>query len=76
MAALPKALARRGHRVMVVAPRYEPYAEGWETGTRLKIRVFDQEHEVRWAARLSLFQSEQVEAVAAVSCLSVFWAVV
>ena len=57
MAALPKALARRGHRVMVVAPRYEPYAEGWETGTRLKIRVFDQEHEVRWAPWLSLSRS-------------------
>ncbi|XP_073386022.1 granule-bound starch synthase 2, chloroplastic/amyloplastic isoform X2 [Physcomitrium patens] len=32
--ALPKALARRGHRVMVVAPRYSNYAEAWETGVR------------------------------------------
>lgn len=46
MAALPKALARRGHRVMAVAPRYENYAEGWETGARLKIRVYDQDQEV------------------------------
>lgn len=46
MNALPKALARRGHRVMAVAPRYEQYAEGWETGVRIRIRVYDQEHEV------------------------------
>jgi len=47
MSALPKALARRGHRVMAVAPRYAAYAEGWETGVRLKIRVCNQDHEVR-----------------------------
>lgn len=47
MAALPKALSRRGHRVMAIAPRYEHYAEGWETGVRIRIRVYDQEHEVR-----------------------------
>ena len=46
MAALPKALSRRGHRVMAIAPRYEHYAEGWETGVRIRIRVYDQEHEV------------------------------
>ena len=46
MSALPKALARRGHRVMAVAPRYKNYAEGWETGSRIRIRVYDQEHEV------------------------------
>ena len=46
MGALPKALARRGHRVMVVAPRYADYAEGWETGVRRRFRVFNSEQEV------------------------------
>ena len=31
---------------MAIAPRYENYAEGWETGTRIRVRVFDQEQEV------------------------------
>ena len=39
MGALPKALARRGHRVMVVAPRYQNYEEGWETGVRIQLSV-------------------------------------
>ena len=43
--ALPKALAQRGHRVMVVAPRYEQYEEAWETGIRHRVRVMDQDHE-------------------------------
>ena len=47
MGALPKALARRGHRVMVVVPRYGNYAEGWETGVRRRFRVFNAEQEVR-----------------------------
>ena len=46
MGALPKALSRRGHRVMAVAPRYSDYREGWETGIRVRLRVFNQEHEV------------------------------
>lgn len=46
MSALPKALARRGHRVMAIAPRYENYAEGWETGVRIRVKVYDQEQEV------------------------------
>lgn len=50
MGALPKALAHRGHRVMTVAPRYSNYEEGWETGVRMKIKVFGQEHEVRLKA--------------------------
>ena len=54
MNALPKALARRGHRVMSVAPRYEPYAEGWETGSRLKVRVYGQEHEVSLCLKFSM----------------------
>ncbi len=32
MGALPKALASRGHRVMVVAPRYANYPEAFDTG--------------------------------------------
>lgn len=47
MSALPKALSRRGHRVMAIAPRYENYEEGWETGSRIRVKVFDQEQEVR-----------------------------
>ena len=46
MGALPKALARRGHRVMVVAPRYGEYAEGWETGVRRQMRVFGGDQQV------------------------------
>ena len=46
MGALPKALSRRGHRVMVVAPRYGEYAEGWETGIRRQMRVFGGDQEV------------------------------
>ncbi|KXZ56723.1 hypothetical protein GPECTOR_1g651 [Gonium pectorale] len=46
MAALPKALARRGHRVMVVAPRYENYPNAWETGVRRIFSVFNSQQEV------------------------------
>mmetsp|Transcript_28797 Transcript_28797/g.73405 ORF Transcript_28797/g.73405 Transcript_28797/m.73405 type:complete len:610 (-) Transcript_28797:1027-2856(-) len=34
MGALPKALAERGHRVMVVVPRYANYPEAFDTGKR------------------------------------------
>ena len=47
MGALPKALARRGHRVMVVAPRYRNYEEGWETGVRVQLGVGGATVEVR-----------------------------
>lgn len=47
MGALPKAFARRGHRVMVVAPRYEIYDDAWETGIRRIFRVMNQDVEVR-----------------------------
>lgn len=47
LGALPKSLAARGHRVMVVVPRYGNYEEGWDTSVRLKIRVFGSDHEVR-----------------------------
>ncbi|XP_042497778.1 granule-bound starch synthase 2, chloroplastic/amyloplastic [Macadamia integrifolia] len=44
--ALPKALARRGHRVMVVAPRYGGYAEAQDTGVRKRYKVAGQDMEV------------------------------
>nr|DAD27917.1 TPA_asm: hypothetical protein HUJ06_029385 [Nelumbo nucifera] len=44
--ALPKALARRGHRVLVVAPRYGNYAEVLETGVRKRYKVDGQDMEV------------------------------
>jgi len=43
---LPKALARRGHRTMCISPRYRNYAEGWETGVRLRLRVCGAEVEI------------------------------
>jgi hypothetical protein len=46
MGALPKAFARRGHRIMVVAPRYENYPDAWETGLRRLFRVMNQDVEV------------------------------
>ncbi|THF98326.1 hypothetical protein TEA_018725 [Camellia sinensis var. sinensis] len=44
--ALPKALAQRGHRVMVVAPWYGNYAEPQDTGVRKMYRVDGQDMEV------------------------------
>eukprot|EP00983_Pelagomonas_calceolata_P001455 48854-Pelagomonas_calceolata.AAC.1 len=35
MGSLPKALAARGHRVMVVAPRYMNYESAFDTKVRL-----------------------------------------
>ena len=49
MGALPKALARRGHRVMVVVPRYSNYAEGWETGVRVSMCIMSCDAEARAA---------------------------
>ena len=45
MASLPPALARRGHRVMAVLPRYADYEDGWETGVRCTFDVFGGSHE-------------------------------
>ncbi|TKY65174.1 Granule-bound starch synthase 2 [Spatholobus suberectus] len=45
---LPKALARRGHRVMVVTPRYGNYAEAHDTGVRKTYRVDGHEEEVKY----------------------------
>ncbi|XP_057963104.1 granule-bound starch synthase 2, chloroplastic/amyloplastic [Malania oleifera] len=46
--ALPKALARRGHRVMVVAPRYGNYAEPQDAGVRKYYIVDGQSVEVSY----------------------------
>nr|AOP12455.1 starch synthase II [Musa acuminata AAA Group] len=46
--ALPKSLARRGHRVMVVAPRYGNYAEPKEVGVRKRYKVDGQDMEVMY----------------------------
>lgn len=46
--ALPKALARRGHRVMVVAPRYSDYAEGQDTGVHKRYNIHGQEFDVSY----------------------------
>eukprot|EP00898_Chlorokybus_atmophyticus_P001292 jgi/Chlat1/2163/Chrsp17S02738 len=44
--ALPAALASRGHRVMVVAPRYGLYPDAVDTGARASVWCFGQHHEV------------------------------
>ncbi len=44
--ALPKALARRGHEVVTVAPRYKHYQDAWDTGVRARIFLFGHLHEV------------------------------
>lgn len=50
MGALPKALAKRGHRVMVVVPRYADYEGVADTGVRHKINMFGSMQEVRGVA--------------------------
>ncbi|KAH1128994.1 hypothetical protein J1N35_000372 [Gossypium stocksii] len=45
---LPKALARRGHRVMVLAPRYAEYVEPRDIGVRKKYKVDGQDMEVSY----------------------------
>ncbi|KAJ8775048.1 hypothetical protein K2173_020052 [Erythroxylum novogranatense] len=45
---LPKALARRGHRVMVVVPRYGNYAEPQDSGVRKIYKVDGQDIEVTY----------------------------
>lgn len=41
-----QALAKRGHRVMVVAPRYKDYPEALDTGVRASYPVFGSDQEV------------------------------
>lgn len=60
MGALPKALARRGHRVMVVAPRYENYDNAWETGVRRSFKVMGGDVEVRAGVLLCVLRVASV----------------
>ncbi|KAL6640962.1 hypothetical protein ACP70R_019143 [Stipagrostis hirtigluma subsp. patula] len=46
--ALPKALARRGHRVMVVVPKYGEYAEPQQIGEPRRYQVAGQDMEVKY----------------------------
>nr|CAB3494619.1 unnamed protein product [Digitaria exilis] len=46
--ALPKALARRGHRVMVVVPKYGDYDELQEIGEPRRYQVSGQDMEVKY----------------------------
>ncbi|CAN6283343.1 unnamed protein product [Urochloa humidicola] len=46
--ALPKALARRGHRVMVVVPKYGDYEELQEIGEPRRYQVAGQDMEVKY----------------------------
>nr|BAK03716.1 predicted protein [Hordeum vulgare subsp. vulgare] len=46
--ALPKALAKRGHRVMVVVPRYGDYEEAYDVGVRKYYKAAGQDMEVNY----------------------------
>ncbi|CAM0913603.1 unnamed protein product [Alopecurus aequalis] len=46
--ALPKALAKRGHRVMVVVPRYGDYEEAYDLGIRKYYKAAGQDLEVNY----------------------------
>ncbi|KAL6842368.1 hypothetical protein ACP4OV_027795 [Aristida adscensionis] len=46
--ALPKALARRGHRVMVVVPKYGEYAEPQQIGEPRRYQVAGQDMEINY----------------------------
>eukprot|EP00181_Compsopogon_caeruleus_P003788 CAMPEP_0184690524 /NCGR_PEP_ID=MMETSP0312-20130426/31279_1 /TAXON_ID=31354 /ORGANISM="Compsopogon coeruleus, Strain SAG 36.94" /LENGTH=546 /DNA_ID=CAMNT_0027148037 /DNA_START=147 /DNA_END=1787 /DNA_ORIENTATION=+ len=39
MDGLPTTLAARGHRVMSVAPRYDQYADAWDTSVRMEVKM-------------------------------------
>lgn len=45
---LPKALAARGHRVAVIAPRYGQYPDAIDTGVEKMIWCFDNQQTVRY----------------------------
>ncbi|GAB2209904.1 hypothetical protein Droror1_Dr00027131, partial [Drosera rotundifolia] len=45
---LPPALAALGHRVMTVCPRYDQYADAWDTNVLVEIRVGDRVETVRF----------------------------
>ena len=44
--ALPKALRHRGHRVMVVMPRYENYEGAFDTAVRVRFNIMGEDTEV------------------------------
>eukprot|EP00899_Mesostigma_viride_P010164 jgi/Mesvir1/19149/Mv01172-RA.1 len=44
--ALPKALSKRGHRVMCISPRYSNYQDMWDTKVRKRYNVDGQDIEV------------------------------
>mmetsp|Transcript_20205 Transcript_20205/g.50885 ORF Transcript_20205/g.50885 Transcript_20205/m.50885 type:complete len:611 (-) Transcript_20205:114-1946(-) len=46
MGSLPAALANRGHRVMVIAPRYGEYVDAVDTGVRATVHLFGGSHQV------------------------------
>jgi starch synthase len=48
--ALPRALARRGHRVLAVSPRYKAADGEADTGTRARFHLFGSDHDVRITA--------------------------
>nr|AJG44453.1 granule-bound starch synthase [Lilium davidii var. unicolor] len=45
---LPPAMAARGHRVMVVTPRYDQYKDAWDTGVVAEFKVGDKIETVRY----------------------------
>nr|AEH27527.1 putative starch synthase [Amorphophallus konjac] len=45
---LPPALAKLGHRVMTVSPRYDQYKDAWDTSVLLEIKVRDTVYTVRF----------------------------
>uniref|UniRef100_A0A061R363 starch synthase n=1 Tax=Tetraselmis sp. GSL018 TaxID=582737 RepID=A0A061R363_9CHLO len=46
MNSLPSSLSRRGHRVMVIAPRYGQYEDAVDTGIKANIWLWGSTHEV------------------------------
>ncbi|KNA20792.1 hypothetical protein SOVF_048850 [Spinacia oleracea] len=45
---LPPALAKRGHRVMTIVPRYDQYKDAWDTSVLVELKVGDTLFTVRF----------------------------
>ncbi|KAL2902969.1 Granule-bound starch synthase 1 chloroplastic/amyloplastic [Bienertia sinuspersici] len=45
---LPPALAKRGHRVMSIVPRYDQYKDAWDTSICVELKVADMVFSVRF----------------------------
>lgn len=45
---LPPALAKRGHRVMTIVPRYDQYKDAWDTSVLVELKVADMLFTVRF----------------------------